>query len=67
MPDHNKVQSIMRAKGITQSELARQLEIPRSNVVRLVNTDANSNEETILKMCRAFGCNPNDIMRDVEE
>lgn len=66
MPDHNKVQSIMKSKGITQSELARRMGIPRSNVVRLVNTDANSQEDIILKMCRALECTPNDIMRDWE-
>lgn len=67
MPDHNKVQRIMQDKDITKSELARRMNMPRSNVVRLVDKDANANEDMILRMCRALGCKPNDIMREVWE
>lgn len=67
MPDHNKVQRIMQDRSITRDEFAARMEIEPENTYRLTDRDANANEDTILKMCRALRCTPNDIMRDVWE
>lgn len=66
MPDHNKVQSIMHDKGITRDEFASRMGLEPENTYRLTDRDANCLEDTILKMCRALVCTPNDIMRDWE-
>lgn len=61
MPNSTKIKRVMQDKQITQLELAKRLGMAQSNMSKLINK-SNAREKTILKLCEALECTPNDIM-----
>ena len=46
---------LMEAKGITRSELAARLGVPRSRVTRLLGAESNMTVATLARVCEALG------------
>lgn len=62
MPNPGKLRSLLGQRGMTQKELAEQIETTEQNVSRMVNGGINATENTIKKICEVLKCTPNDII-----
>lgn len=63
MPDSKKVFALMDSKGLTQAEVSRRSGIERSHLNHFLRRNESVNENTIVKLCRALECKPEDIMK----
>ena len=54
----NRIKKMRKAKGWTQTELARTVEVTQAQVAKWESDKANPSRKTLLKLASAFGCEP---------
>lgn len=57
------IRDLRKAKGLTQKQLAKLIDVTESQVSQIENGKRNPGFETLLKLGEVFGCSVDDIVR----
>jgi len=56
------IRDLRLARGLTQEELARMVEVSTSQLCKLENLQKGAGPEVVQRLCRALGCQPSDLL-----
>lgn len=61
MPNGKKVRHALVERDMTQADLARKSGISPEHISGIIRTDKNVRESTLKRICKAIGCNAEEI------